>query len=366
MIPLVDLQAQWAEVEDDIRPRIEDVLESQYFVGGDDVAGFSEEWANYVGADWCVPCNSGTDALELALQAESIGEGDRVVVPALTFAATAEAVVNVGAEPVIVDVTPTGAISPHALSRNAPDADAVIPVHLWGLPASMPDIESIADEHRLVVIEDCAQAHGGRYADGRRVGSRGNTCAWSFYPGKNLGAFGDAGAVTTDDHAVATTASSLADHGREGKHTHSYVGQNSRMDTLQAAVLRAKLPYLDRWVEQRDEAAMRYTERLSEVFDVPGRHLPYGSPVHAWHLYVVRHSERDRIVDGLNARDIGAGKHYPTTLPDQPAFEDYAGEHCPVARSLAARVFSLPLYPEITDDQQARVVSALKDTLESI
>lgn len=364
-IPLVDLQAQQAEILSEIRPELDEVLSSAAFIGGPAVGRFESEYARFTGTSHCVGVGNGTDALELALRAAGVRAGGEVIIPANTFVATAEAVARIGAVPVIVDVDPEYLlIDPKKVSQAVTTkTQAILPVHLFGQLAPMEEILAIAQSFEIAVIEDAAQSQGASYG-GKVSGSFGIAAATSFYPGKNLGAAGDAGAVTTNDPDIAAQIRLLGGHGSSAKYVHDVVGMNSRLDTIQAVVLSAKLKRLARWNALRRDAAARYGELLSEV---PAVTVPQSRPgnTDAWHLYVVRVDDRDRVLDELHSAGIGAGIHYPTPVHLTKAFS-YLGQgegDFPVAERAASRILSLPLFPHITLEQQRRVVQSLAETL---
>jgi dTDP-4-amino-4,6-dideoxygalactose transaminase len=365
-IPLVDLGAQSTTIEEEVRRGWDKVIAGGGFVQGIEVAQFERAFATYCGTVHCVGVGNGTDALELALRAVGVRSGDEVILPANTFVASAEAVVRAGAVPVLVDCdAETYLIDPAKMAeRVGPRTRAVIPVHLYGQVADMDTIADILSGREIGVVEDAAQAQGAQ-RHGMRAGRFGVAAGTSFYPGKNLGAWGDAGAVLTSSDDVAVKLRALRNHGGENRYEHSWVGTNSRLDTLQAVVLLAKLQHLDSWNEQRCQAAERYRELLGglEQVTLPSV-LPGGRPV--WHLYVVQVADRDRVLDSLHAAGIGAGIHYPSPIHLLPGWRqlrlgDKAG--FPVAESAAERILSLPLYPGITATQQERVAQALKDAL---
>jgi dTDP-4-amino-4,6-dideoxygalactose transaminase len=360
-VPFVDLAWQHRAVEDEVAEGFERVLDATAFIDGPDVAAFETEFATYSGTARCVGVANGTDAIELGLRALGIGRGDEVVLPANTFIATAEAVDRSGATPVLVDCD-----DEHLLidPERVPDAltgrtRAVVGVHLYGQLAPMERLaDAIAGNERVVLFEDAAQAQGAT-RHGRGIGAAG-TAATSFYPGKNLGAYGDGGAVLTDDAAVADAVAAIRNHGSTRKYFHDLKGVNSRLDTLQAVVLRAKLRRLDEWNRLRREAAARYGELLGGL---DGVRLPTAAPgnEHVWHLYVVRIDDRDGVLERLREGGIGAGIHYPVPVHRHPAFAELDGGpgSFPVAEREAARILSLPMFPGITADQQERVASVL-------
>jgi dTDP-4-amino-4,6-dideoxygalactose transaminase len=361
-VPFLDLH----DVHDRIRPELDAawsaVLEHGRYVGGPEVAEFEREFADFVGAAACVGVANGTDALELILRALGTGRGDEVIVPTNTFAATAEAVRAVGAMPRFVDVRPADLlVDPTAVEAAiGPRTVAVIAVHLFGQVADMPALDAIARRHGLALLEDAAQAHGAG-SGGRRAGAFGHAAAFSFYPGKNLGALGDGGAVTSTDPDLVERVRCLADHGRDprDRHLHRVCGRNSRLDTLQAAVLRVRLRRLDAENAARRQVLADYRERLPE-----GCRLltvdPRGEPVH--HLAVVEVENRAAVTDTLTAAGIGWGIHYPVPCHRQPAFAgDRPPPSLPVADAAAERILSLPCSPGTTSAQVDRVAAALTD-----
>ena len=364
-IPLVDLKAQYQSIRAEVDAAMQQVLASTAFILGPEVRQFEEAFAGFCGAAFCVGVSSGTAALELALRSLGVGPGDEVITVAHTFIATAEAISAVGAQPVFVDIDPlTYTMHPGALESAITQATrALIPVHVYGQPADMTAIGEIAAAYRLAVIEDAAQAHGATWA-GRSAGALADMACFSFYPGKNLGAYGDAGAVTTDDAALAEQVRLLRNHGRRSKYLHDQVGFGERLDTLQAAVLAAKLPHLSDWTERRRRLARRYDELLTDCDLVLPHVAAEANP--AWHLYVVRTPQRDRLLDHLRQHGVEAGIHYPTPLHLQPAYSQlgYRRGDLPVTEAVADTCLSLPLYPEMSDSQQDRVVELVRDFVE--
>jgi len=364
-VPLVDLGWQHAEVAEQVQEGFAAVLASGAYVGGPDVRQFEQEYAAWSGVRHCVGVGNGTDALELALRACDVGRGDEVVLPANTFVATAEAVVRAGAVPVLADVDERCLLlDPEAVEAVAgPRTRALLPVHLFGQTAPVEQFAHLVDERGLVVIEDAAQSQGATRF-GRPAGALGRVAATSFYPGKNLGAYGDAGGVLTDDDDVARRVRLLGNHGSSVKYQHDELGFNSRMDTLQAVVLRAKLTRLAEWNALRQAAAHRYDELLGDVAGVrlPGR---LSGNVDVWHLYVVRVHDRDAVLDRLAAAGVGAGVHYPVPVHLQPAFRSLGKGPgtFPVAEAAAQQILSLPLFPGITVEQQHRVAHELRGAL---
>jgi dTDP-3-amino-3,4,6-trideoxy-alpha-D-glucose transaminase len=365
IVPFLDLPAQHAALGRELAEVCERLLASCAFAGGPEVEAFEQAFATYCGVGHCVGVGSGTAALELLLEAYGVGRGDDVIVPAFTFFATAEAVSRVGAAPVFVDVRETTAsIDPRLLARAiTPRTKAIIPVHLYGQPADMSAILSIAAERRLTVIEDSCQAHGASYR-GRRAGSLAHAAAFSFYPGKNLGACGEAGAITTDDAAIASAVRMLRDHGSARKYEHELVGHNQRMDGLQAGFLRVKLAHLDEWNGRRRAHAARYSELLRGV---PGVALP-GAQEGAeavYHLFAVRVVERDRVRSQLAEAGIGTHIHYPLPLHLQPAYRglDIPAGSLPVSERFAEETLSLPMFPELSGEQVEYVARTLATVL---
>jgi dTDP-4-amino-4,6-dideoxygalactose transaminase len=364
MIPLVDLKAQYANIKPEVDAAIQAVVDSAAFIKGPQVASFEEAFAAYCGVRHAVGVQSGTAALHLALMACGIGPDDEVIVPSMTFTATAEMIGRLGARPVFVDVDQrTCNLDPDALGAAVTDQTfAVIPVHLYGQPADMDAIGEVAREHDLCVIEDAAQAHGAEYR-GRRAGSLGDVAVFSFYPGKNLGAYGDAGAVVTDDPEIAERIRLWRDHGRQSKYEHLVEGFNYRLDTLQAAVLEVKLRHLEDWNAARRYNADLYREHLAD--------LPVELPVEpddvrsVYHLFVIRTAARDAVLAHLRSRGIGAGVHYPIPLHLQPAYSHlgYRVGDLPAAEAAAGEVLSLPMYPELTEDLVAQIADSLREVL---
>jgi dTDP-4-amino-4,6-dideoxygalactose transaminase len=359
-IPFVDLNPQHRACRKELDAALCRVLDSGTYILGPEVEAFEAEYAAYCGAAHCVGVGSGLDAMHLALLAMDIGPGDEVIVPSLTYIATWLAVSHCGAQPVPVEpCEATCNLDPERVEAAiTPRTRAIIPVHLYGLPVDLDPILAIARRHGLKVLEDAAQAHGAGYR-GTRIGAHGDAVAWSFYPGKNLGALGDGGAVTTADARIAQRLYALRNYGSSTKYVHSVRGFNSRLDPLQAAVLRVKLPRLDTWNAERRDIATRYSAGLDgsglELPSVPG----WADPV--WHLYVVRSEERDRLQQSLADAGIATGIHYPTPPHRQGA---YAGlglcpGSLPISEQIHAQVLSLPMYPGMTATQVDEVIAAI-------
>lgn len=359
-IPLVDLGAQHAQVADEVAEGWAQVLDRTAFVNGPAVTAFEQEFAQFSDARNVVGVGNGTDAIEFALRALGVGPGDEAILPANTFIATAEAVARTGATPVLVDCTPdTALLDPDKVAAAVTErTKVVIPVHLYGQTAEVEKIAAVLPES-VAIVEDAAQSQGAR-RNGRSSGTLGRIAATSFYPGKNLGAYGDAGAVITDDDELAETVRLLREHGSPRKYEHTILGFNSRLDTLQAVVLSAKLRRLAGWNESRRAAAARYDELLKGVDGVITPTVAAGNePV--WHLYVVQVPNRDEVLAKLHEAKIGAGIHYPVPVHLTAAFAHLGkGEGSfPVAEKLAGEILSLPLFAEITEEQQQRVVDVL-------
>ena len=361
MIPLVDLRAQYRSIKDDIDAAVLRVLDSAQFILGPEVATFERGFAAYCGAAEAVAMNSGTSALHLALLAAGVGPGDEVITVPFTFVATVSSIVYTGATPVLIDVErDTLTMDPRALEAAiGPRTKAIMPVHLYGQPADMDPILDIARRRGLTVIEDAAQAHGAEYR-GRRCGSMGHIAAFSFYPGKNLGAYGEGGAAVTSDPALAQTMRMLRDWGAEKKYEHRLKGYNYRMDGIQGAILGVKLRHMEAWTEARRSHAARYDRALAAA-DVE---RPYVRPDvrHVFHVYTIRTPDRDRYAEALKAEGIATGIHYPVPVHLQPAHADlgYGPGSFPEAERAAAEVLSLPIFPEMTDAQVQTVAAAVR------
>ena len=361
-IPLVDLKAQYRSIRPQMDAAIQRVLDNTSFILGHEVAEFEEAFANYVGAAGAAGVASGTAALHLALLACGVGSGDEVITTAHTFVATAEAILHTGARPVFVDIDPLAYnLDPNRVEDAVTSRTrAIIPVHLYGQPAEMASLLDIAQRHNLWLVEDAAQAHGAKY-HGQRCGSMGHLACFSFYPGKNLGAYGDAGAVAGNEPGLLAKVRKLRNHARTTKYEHDEIGYGERLDALQAAVLGVKLSYLEEWTEARRHNARLYTELLADT-EVT---TPYEAPDvrHVYHLYVVRTPNRDALLAHLKAQGVGAGIHYPLPLHQQPAFLNlgYADVVLPETERAAAEVLSLPMYPELAEEQISYVVEQIKE-----
>ena len=362
-VPFVDLGAQQAEIADEVRVGLDDVFARTAFIGGDAVRVFEQEYASFVGTEHCVGVANGTDALELALRAAGVHPGGEVILPANTFIATAEAVSRIGAVPVLVDVEEEHLlIDPDAAGDAITErTQAIVPVHLFGQTAPVELLAPLAQAAGVPLVEDAAQSQGA-LRHGRPAGGLGLVAGTSFYPGKNLGAAGDAGAVTTNDPEIAERVRVLGAHGSPTKYVHDVIGMNSRLDTIQAVVLRAKLARLEKWNHQRREAAERYEQLLGGHPGVRTPRVAEGNE-DVWHLYVVRVAERDRVLTALTEAGVGAGIHYPTPLHLTRAYADlgYGPGSFPVAERAATEILSLPMFPHLTAEQQEHVGDVLKE-----
>jgi dTDP-4-amino-4,6-dideoxygalactose transaminase len=361
-IPLVDLKAQYALIKAEVDAAIQRVLDSTSFILGGEVTEFEQSFAAHAGARGAVGVASGTAALMLALRACGVGPGDEVITTAHTFVATAEAISQTGATPVFVDIDlRTFNLDPALVDEAITSRTrAIVPVHLYGQPAAMDELAEIASRRGIWLIEDAAQAHGAEYR-GRRCGSLGHMACFSFYPGKNLGAYGDAGAVTSDDEALLARVRRLRDHGRTTKYEHDEIGFGERLDALQAAILGAKLPHLEAWTESRRTHARMYDEMLTGSSVT----TPFVAPEvrHVYHLYVIRTQNRDGILSHLKSKGIGAGIHYPVPLHQQPVYRrlGYGDISLPMTERAAAEVLSLPMYPELRPEQVEYVIEAVEE-----
>jgi dTDP-4-amino-4,6-dideoxygalactose transaminase len=369
-IPFVDLKKQYESIRREVDEAIASVIADAAFIGGKEnrfVRLFEEQFAEYLGVKNCVGCGNGTDAIEILLKGMGIGHEDEVIVPANSWISTAEAVGSVGATPVFVDVHPTLytidtiKIEPMITARTK----AIIPVHLYGLPADMDPIVALANRYNLRVLEDCAQAHGAKYK-GAMVGTIGHAASFSFYPGKNLGAYGDAGCMVTHDDELAQTLRRIANHGQLTKHDHTMEGRNSRLDGIQAAVLSVKLPHLKKWTELRIEHAAYYSFLLQSL----GIQSPTAPPnvTHVFHLYVVLAPQREAIRQRFQEAGIGSAVHYPTPLPLLPPYAQRQGNQpakFPIAVGQMSKILSLPMYPELRKADIEVVVQEIRAVLTS-
>lgn len=364
-IPFVDLKAQYLLIKEEIDSTISCVVESTEFIMGEEVKAFEKEFASFCEAKFAIGVSSGTDALHLALLACGVGRNDEVITVPNTFIATTEAISHAGAKPVFVDVDPdTYNIDVNKIEEKITiKTRAILPVHLYGQPADMDPIMKIAKQYRLRVIEDACQAHGARYK-GKRAGAIGDVGCFSFFPGKNLGAYGDGGAIVTNDEKIAEKVRLLRNHGREAKYEHLVEGYCNRLDALQAAILRVKLKKLDGWNRKRKEAAKFYNKEFLGFKAVDISHeLKDTDPV--FHLYVIKVKNRDGLQRSLNEKGIASGVHYPIPLHLQQAYKrlDYKEGDFPVAEKAANEILSLPMFPEISTKQQECVVNAIKENI---
>ncbi|MCH9695879.1 MAG: DegT/DnrJ/EryC1/StrS family aminotransferase [Gammaproteobacteria bacterium] len=359
-VPFLDLRAAYNELQQEIDEAVQRVLKSGWYILGPEVESFESRFARYVDSSYCVGMANGLDALHLALRALGVESGDEVIVPSNTYIATWLAVSQCGAVPVIVEPDPTTYnLDPELLEAAITSRTKVIlPVHLYGQPADLDPILSVAKKHGLRVLEDAAQSHGARYR-GRRVGSHGDVVAWSFYPGKNLGAMGDGGAVTTSDSSLAERIRVLRNYGSKEKYVNEVQGYNSRLDPIQAAILNVKLEHLDEWTSRRSGVAQQYIDGLSNA-DIVIPHVPeWADPV--WHLFVVQHERRDALQKKLRANGVDTLIHYPISPHQQCAYRGMglSEDAFPIAASLARRVLSLPISPHHSEKQIDAVVSAV-------
>jgi dTDP-4-amino-4,6-dideoxygalactose transaminase len=361
MIPFVDLKSQYHNIKAEIDRAIAKVLEESQFILGKEVAALEQEFASYCGMGHSIGVNSGTSALHLALLAAGVGSGDEVITVPFTFVATVAAVLYAGAKPVLVDIDPRSYTIDVARIEAAitKSTRAILPVHLYGQPADMDPILDIARRHRLIVIEDAAQAHGATYK-GRRTGSMGDLACFSFYPGKNLGAYGEAGMVVTNNQAHDRTIRMLRDWGQEKKYLHVLKGYNYRMEGIQGAILRVKLRHLEDWTEARRAHAALYKELLSDDTVQTPEEMPYSR--HVYHVYAVRTKARPALQQALNEMGIQTGIHYPIPIHLLPAYEDlgYGRGSFPVSEQLAEEELSLPMFAELRPDQIQQIASVIR------
>ncbi len=361
MIPMVNLKAQYAEIKDEIEQGLAETIDRCSFILGPNVQAFEQETAEYLGVKHAIGCASGTDALHLALEAEGITAGDEVITSAFTFIATAEAIKYVGATPVFVDIDEkTLNITAENIEKAiTPKTKAVMPVHLFGQPVDLVKIKALCEKHNLKLIEDCAQSFGAS-VNGQQTGSFGHAAGFSFFPSKNLGAFGDGGLVVTNSDETAKKLKQLRNHGSDVRYYHDVIGYNSRLDEMQAVVLRAKLKRIDQYNQARRHAAHLYSELMAD--------LPLSTPyedsvgVHVYHQYTLLSDRRDEIIEALQSKQIGCAIYYPVPLHQQNVFkEDCAGLSLPVTESVAATCFSLPICSSLADDTVKEIVSVIRD-----
>lgn len=361
-VPFVNLTSQYQSIKGEVDDGIGKVLENGQFILGKNVAAFEDEFAKYCGAKYGVGVASGTDALVISLKALGIGPGDQVITVANTFVSTVDAIAHNGATPIFVDTDETYTIDVNKIKPLiSPKVKAIIPVHLFGHPVDMDPLLELAEKHGLSVVEDAAQAHGAEYR-GRRTGSFGDCGCFSFYPSKNLGAYGDGGMVVTDDEEIKEKIRLLRQYGEMEKNKHVLIGHNSRLDELQASILRVKLRYLDKWNSQRRKNAARYIETLQGLHEVT---LPTEREYskHVFHLFVVRSKERDKMQKWLASKGVGVGIHYPTPVHLQKSYEylKIKAGSLPLTEGYAKEMLSLPMFPELTDPEIAYVCECLKE-----
>lgn len=364
-IPLIDLHRQYLQHKVEFDAAISAVIEKSAFIGNLNnqfVKKFESEFSKFIGSKHCIACGNGTDSLEILLQSMGIKSGDEVIVPAISWIATSEAVSNIGATPVFVDVDPEYyCIDPKLIEgKITKKTRAIIPVHLYGHPADMPSIMKIAEKHGLKVLEDCAQAHGAEI-DGQKIGTFGQAASFSFFPGKNLGAFGDAGGMVTNDDKIAQKARMIGQHGQSGqKHTHLIEGRNSRMDGIHAAILSVKLGYLHQWTDHRISHAIKYSDLLKDLPLVLPKNM--SGAKHVFHLYVIRTPHREALAGHLKSQGISTTIQYPTALPFLDAYNKLGHKEIdfPVAAKLQHEVLSIPMFPEMTMEEINYIVTTLK------
>ncbi|WP_414576293.1 DegT/DnrJ/EryC1/StrS family aminotransferase [Anabaena sp. CCY 9402-a] len=374
-VPAFDIKQQYASLEAEVSAAVVEVLASGRYIGGPLVESFEQQFANYHGVSDCVACNSGTDALYLALRALEIGAGDEVITTPFTFVATVEVIISVGAKPVFVDIDAKtfNLDLQQVAAAITPQTKAIIPVHLFGQPVDMTELMAIAQSHNVAVIEDCAQSTGAIW-DNQKVGSIGHFGCFSFYPTKNLGACGDGGAITTNDPMLAAKVRIIKEHGQKNRYQYEEIGVNSRLDAIQAVILQIKLRYLDKWNQQRQAIAAYYQQFLTQIPSIIAPQELVGG-VSVWNQYTIRvlsegqngatATHRDSARNQLQAKGIGSMVYYPYPLHLQPAYQHlgYQPGQLPVAEQICHEVLSLPMFPELTPQQQEQVIYALKDIL---
>jgi dTDP-4-amino-4,6-dideoxygalactose transaminase len=360
MIPFVDLKAQYLSIQTEIDEAIQSVINQTAFIGGSYAAKFEKEFANFHGVKHCIACANGTDSLEILLQAMGVGPGDEVLVPALSWISTSEAVSTLGATPVFVDIEPDYYTIDLDLieAKITEKTKAIIPVHIYGQPVDMIRLMEIAKKHDLKVLEDCAQAHSATI-NGQKIGTFGDCASFSFYPGKNLGAYGDSGGMITNDAEIARVARMIANHGQEGKHNHLMEGRNSRMDGIQAAVLSVKLKYLNQWTDARISNSKEYDALLKDSAVVTPKVIENGK--HVFHLYVIRSKNRAELMKALQAENVGVSIHYPAALPFLDCYKSmkHRIEDFPVAYEVTQEIISLPMFAELSKESIKTVANII-------
>lgn len=353
-IPFVDLKAQYTSLLPEINAAMMHIINNTAFISGESAAKFEQGFSSYLGMKHTIACANGTDSLEILLKTMGIGSGDEVLVPAISWISTAESVTTAGGTPVFVDVDDDLLIDLNLIEQHiTPRTKAIIPVHLYGNPVDMNRIMEIAEKHGLFVLEDCAQSHAATI-HGKKAGTFGHASSFSFYPGKNLGAYGDAGAMVTDNDEIARIARAIANHGQEGKHNHLLEGRNSRMDGIQAAVLNTKLPHLEQWTTMRIHNAHIYNDLLQSSVVKPRERAGYK---HVYHLYVIQHENREELAMRLKEKGIDTAVHYPVPMPFMPCYSRFNHSEIdfPNAAKIAKRILSLPMYAELSQEQIAYV-----------
>jgi dTDP-4-amino-4,6-dideoxygalactose transaminase len=361
-VPFVDLKAQYQSIKTEIDPAIQTVIRETAFVGGKYVEGFEKAFAEKFGVKHCISCANGTDAIYITLKALGIGPGDEVITVANSFIATSETISQTGAKPVFVDIDEYFHINPAQIeSKITGKTKAIIPVHLFGQPVQLDVVKEICDRRKVYLIEDCAQSHFATYK-GRKTGTFGIAGTFSFYPGKNLGAYGDGGAIISDNDEFARNARLFSSHGSIQKYIHEIEGINSRLDAIQAVVLKTKLDHIDDWNKARNSHALRFNELLAGVKPIKCPKLRPDT-FHIFHLYVIRAERRDELAAFLKTKGVATGIHYPYALPLMPAYR-YLGHQpsdFPVAFECQEQILSLPMYPELADEQVAYIADAVKE-----
>lgn len=360
MIPFADLKRQYKNLKKEIDACIFQGLENTAFIGGSQIPQFEKSFSSFLNVKFCIACANGTDSIEILLKAMGIKNNDEVLVPAISWISTSEAVSSIGAKPVFVDINPDNYTidTKDILKKITEKTKAIIPVHLYGQPADMRTIMKIAQDYKLKVLEDCAQAHGAKIDD-QMVGSFGDAASFSFYPGKNLGAYGDAGCMITNNEMIAKTARRIANHGQEGKHNHIIEGRNSRLDALQAAILNVKLPYLKEWIDSRNKIGHAYLKGIANLkIKMP---IMDNMDYHAFHLFVIRTDDRSALIQYLKEKGIGSSIHYPTALPylECYGYMKHSPKDFPIAFEYQNKILSIPMFPELEDREIEKVIQVL-------
>jgi dTDP-4-amino-4,6-dideoxygalactose transaminase len=364
LIPFVDLKKEYAAIQDDVSKAIQRVLEKQRFIQGEESQSFEEEFCHYVGVKHGIAVNSGSDALFLTVKALGIKKGDEVITVSNTYISTVDAITRSGAKPVLVDIDPKTYTIDVSKARDKIGArtKVILPVHMYGHPAQMGEIAELASKHGLLVVEDASHAHGSEYK-GKKVGALGDAACFSFYPSKNLGAYGDAGIILTNNSQLSDKLAAFRNYGQRKKNRHEFIGVNSRMDEIQAAILRAKLPYLDQWNDARRESAALYTELLGERKIVTPLEEKYAK--HVYHLYVIRCKRRNIVQKELGRRGVETGIHYPMPVHKQKAYTELGFRtRLPITEKASREILSLPMHPWLTKDEVTYVTNTIKDALD--